>query len=84
MKGDEVAIRIADNGTGIPEHVQAKVFDPFFATKAVGRGTGQGLSISRSIVVDAHGGTLSFETECGRGTAFIIRLPIDGRPQLAS
>ena len=77
-----VAVTIADNGSGIPKHIRDKIFDPFFTTKAVGRGTGQGLSIARSIVVDAHGGTLSFETEPGRGTAFTVRLPVDGRQQL--
>ncbi|HEY3256061.1 MAG TPA: ATP-binding protein, partial [Polyangiaceae bacterium] len=77
-----VAVTIADNGGGIPKHIRDKVFDPFFTTKAVGKGTGQGLSIARSIIVDAHGGTLSFETEPGRGTAFTIRLPVDGRQQL--
>ncbi|MEI9936161.1 MAG: nitrate- and nitrite sensing domain-containing protein [Pseudomonadota bacterium] len=77
-----VAVTIADNGGGIPKHIRDKVFDPFFTTKAVGKGTGQGLSIARSIIVDAHGGTLSFETEPGRGTAFTIRLPVDGRQSL--
>ncbi|HEY0469581.1 MAG TPA: nitrate- and nitrite sensing domain-containing protein [Polyangiaceae bacterium] len=78
-----VAVTIADNGGGIPEQIRNKVFDPFFTTKPVGKGTGQGLSIARSIIVDAHGGTLSFETEPGRGTAFTIRLPVDGRRQLS-
>jgi len=78
-----VAVTIADNGGGIPKHIRDKIFDPFFTTKAVGKGTGQGLSIARSIIVDAHGGTLSFETEPGRGTAFTIRLPVDGRQQLS-
>jgi signal transduction histidine kinase len=78
-----VAVTIADNGGGIPKHIRDKVFDPFFTTKAVGKGTGQGLSIARSIVVEAHGGTLSFESEPGRGTAFTVRLPIDGRQQLS-
>jgi signal transduction histidine kinase/HAMP domain-containing protein len=78
-----VAVTVSDNGTGIPAHVQRRVFDPFFTTKPVGKGTGQGLSLARSIVVDAHGGTLSFETEPGQGTAFTIRLPIDGRSRLA-
>jgi signal transduction histidine kinase len=54
------------------------VFDQFFTTKAVGRGTGQGLAIARSIVVDAHGGTLGFQSEIGAGTAFILRIPVDG------
>jgi signal transduction histidine kinase len=78
-----VAVTIADNGVGIPVPIQRKIFDPFFTTKPVGKGTGQGLSLARSIVVDAHGGTLSFETEPGEGTAFTIRLPIDGRSKLA-
>jgi signal transduction histidine kinase len=51
--------------------------EPFFTTKEVGRGTGQGLAIARSAVVDKHGGTLDFETEEGKGTTFIIRIPLD-------
>ncbi len=82
-EGGVVAVTISDNGTGIPKHIQAKIFDPFFTTKAVGKGTGQGLAIARSIVVDAHGGTLSFETEPGQGTTFTMRLPIDGQRQLS-
>jgi signal transduction histidine kinase len=78
-----VAVTVSDNGVGIPSHIQRRVFDPFFTTKPVGKGTGQGLSLARSIVVDAHGGTLSFETEPGLGTAFTIRLPVDGRSRLA-
>ena len=49
---------------------------PFFTTKEVGKGTGQGLAISRSVVVDKHGGTVTFETEAGKGTSFIIHLPV--------
>jgi len=76
--GDWIEIRIADTGTGIAEDVRERVFDPFFTTKEVGRGTGQGLAIARSVVVDKHGGTLTFESECGAGTTFFIRLPIGG------
>ncbi|MCC7413582.1 MAG: response regulator [Gammaproteobacteria bacterium] len=72
-----VEIRIADSGTGIPEAVRERIFDPFFTTKEVGKGTGQGLAIARTVVVDRHGGRLDFETETGRGTTFIIRLPAD-------
>lgn len=72
---DWVEIRIGDTGTGIPEKVRERVFDPFFTTKVVGRGTGQGLAIARSVVVDKHGGSIHFETERGSGTTFIIRLP---------
>jgi PAS domain S-box-containing protein len=71
-------IRIQDTGSGIPEEVRTRIFDPFFTTKEVGKGTGQGLAIARSVVVDKHGGTIHFETEMGKGTTFIIRLPHDG------
>ncbi len=75
--GDFVEIRISDTGAGIPEGIQTRVFDPFFTTKEVGKGTGQGLAISRSVIVDKHGGTLSFETEQGKGTSFSIHLPVE-------
>ena len=52
-------------------------FDPFFSTKKAGRGTGQGLAIARNVIVDKHGGTLAVESETGKGTTFIIRLPIE-------
>lgn len=68
-------IRIQDTGTGIPEKIRARIFDPFFTTKEIGKGTGQGLAIARSVVVDKHHGTIHFESEEGKGTAFIIRLP---------
>jgi two-component system NtrC family sensor kinase len=76
LDGDEVEIAIGDSGTGIPEAARERVFDPFFTTKEVGRGTGQGLAIARSVIVKKHGGTLRFETECGKGTTFFIRLPV--------
>jgi len=75
---DQVEISIADTGKGIPVEVRARIFDPFFTTKEVGKGTGQGLAIARSVIVDKHGGTLHFETELGKGTTFYIRLPIAG------
>jgi signal transduction histidine kinase len=74
--GEWAEIRITDTGTGIPEKARDRVFDPFFTTKAVGKGTGQGLAIARSVVVDKHGGTIRFETVMGKGTTFIIRLPL--------
>jgi PAS domain S-box-containing protein len=79
--GDQVVISISDSGNGIPESIRDKIFDPFFTTKSVGRGTGQGLSIARNVVVEKHGGTLTFESEIGRGTTFVIRLPIAGAQQ---
>ncbi len=74
-----VLITVRDTGGGIPEKIRDRVFDPFFTTKEVGRGTGQGLAISRSAVVDKHGGSLSLESETGEGTTFFVRLPIDGK-----
>jgi len=73
---DSVIIKISDTGCGIPEKIKERIFDPFFTTKDVGVGSGQGLAISRSIIVDKHHGSLTFETEIGVGTTFIIRLPI--------
>lgn len=69
-------IRVTDTGTGIPAEVQRKIYDPFFTTKEVGRGTGQGLTISRSIVAEKHKGQLLFETRPGEGTTFVVRLPL--------
>ncbi len=72
-----VEVRIGDTGTGIPEEYRDKIFDHFFTTKEVGKGTGQGLAIARRVIVEKHRGTLTFETEIGRGTTFVIRLPIE-------
>jgi signal transduction histidine kinase len=77
-------IRVQDTGSGIPEGVRTRIFDPFFTTKEIGKGTGQGLAIARSVVVDKHGGTIHFETEAGKGSTFIIRLPHDGGARLAA
>ena len=72
-----VLVTITDTGCGIPEGIRTKVFDPFFTTKEVGRGTGQGLAIARSVVVEHHKGTLTFESKVGKGTTFYIRLPLE-------
>jgi signal transduction histidine kinase len=77
---DAVVIAVGDTGGGILPAIRARIFEPFFTTKEVGKGTGQGLAIARSIVVAKHGGTLTFETEVGKGTTFHLRLPIDGLP----
>jgi two-component system NtrC family sensor kinase len=77
--GDTVSISIADNGCGIPEAHLEKIFDPFFTTKPVGRGTGQGLAIARSIVTEKHGGSIDVQSTVGSGTRFILRLPVAGR-----
>jgi PAS domain S-box-containing protein len=74
--GEGLEVRIADNGTGIPKAVRESVFNPFFTTKDVGAGTGQGLAIAQDIVVGKHKGELFFETEEGQGTTFVMRLPL--------
>ena len=85
LDGDHAMIAISDTGSGIPEANRERIFDAFFTTKEVGRGTGQGLAISRSIVVDRHGGTLTFDSKVGVGTTFYVRIPIAGpRPQSRS
>jgi PAS domain S-box-containing protein len=76
---DWAEIRIQDSGTGIPQKVQSRIFDPFFTTKEIGKGTGQGLAIARSVIVDKHGGSIHFETVEGKGSTFIIRLPLNGK-----
>jgi signal transduction histidine kinase len=75
---DDVVVEISDTGTGIPADVRARIFDPFFTTKEVGRGTGQGLSLARAIVVERHGGSISVDSEVGLGTTFTLRLPSSG------
>jgi len=74
--GEWAQIRIADTGAGIPEDVGNRIFDPFFTTKEVGQGSGQGLAIAHTMVVDKHGGTIEYESEIGKGTTFFIRLPL--------
>lgn len=74
--GDWVEMRISDTGAGIPEAIRGRIFNPFFTTKEVGKGTGQGLAIAHRVVVKRHGGSIDFESETGRGTTFIVRLPM--------
>jgi signal transduction histidine kinase len=76
--GDKIEIRIRDNGTGIPDDVKAKMFNPFFTTKPAGEGTGLGLSLSHDIVVKQHGGTIEVATKPGEFTEFTIVLPRSG------
>jgi PAS domain S-box-containing protein len=76
-------IRIEDNGCGIPPGIRERVFDPFFTTRVVGQGTGQGLTVARATVVERHGGSIEFESAVGVGTVFIVRLPIES-PQAAA
>jgi PAS domain S-box-containing protein len=70
-------IAIADTGCGMPEHVRGQIFQPFFTTKAVGKGIGQGLAVARSLIVDRYHGSLVFESEVGHGSVFTIRLPVN-------
>ncbi len=69
-------VRVSDTGTGIPETIRKKIFDPFFTTKRAGKGTGQGLALVHAVVVDKHSGTIEVESELGKGTTFIIRIPL--------
>ncbi|MEZ4933038.1 MAG: ATP-binding protein [Saprospiraceae bacterium] len=74
-ESDHVVFKIKDNGTGIPDDVKAKIFQPFFTTKPTGQGTGLGLSLAYDIISKGHGGNLEVETKTGEGTEFIIILP---------
>jgi signal transduction histidine kinase len=76
---DLVTIDIADTGIGIPPEHRERVFEPFFTTKEVGHGTGQGLAIARATIVDGHHGSLTFESEPGRGTIFHLSVPVAAR-----
>lgn len=77
-KDNCVEIRVSDTGTGIPKGIRHRIFEPFFTTKEIGRGTGQGLSTCHAVISRKHGGDITFETEEGKGTTFIVRLPIAG------
>ncbi len=79
MDGHAV-IEISDDGCGIPATLLDKIFDPFFTTKEIGKGTGQGLAIARSVIVDKHHGKLTVDSEVGRGTTFRIWLPLADTP----
>src|SRR5690606_25117243 len=70
-----VEIRVRDSGTGIAPEIRDRIFDPFFTTRAVGKGSGQGLTFVHAVVVERHGGTISVESEVGVGTTFVLRLP---------
>lgn len=75
-QGGMACIEVSDNGPGIDETINQRVFEPFFTTREVGEGTGLGLSVSYFIVTDEHGGVLTMESEPGRGTKFLIKLPL--------
>ena len=71
-----IEIRIKDNGTGMSENVKAKIFQSFFTTKPTGQGTGLGLSLPYDIITECHGGSLKVESTEGKGSEFVISLPI--------
>ena len=73
---DWVEILITDNGGGIKEEVRSRIFDPFFTTKPIGKGTGLGLSIAYQIIVEKHQGRLECDSQIGKGTDFLIAIPI--------
>ena len=73
---DQIIIKIKDNRTGMSEATKAKIFQPFFTTKPTGQGTGLGLSLAYDVVTKSHGGTIEVESVEGKGTTFVVRLPI--------
>jgi signal transduction histidine kinase len=81
--GDEVLIRVEDDGCGIPEQFLHRIFDPFFTTKPVGVGTGLGLAITFGIVKQ-HGGKIEVRSTLDQGTTMVARLPADARPEGAA
>jgi len=75
-EGDMARVEVSDNGPGMPEEVRKRIFEPFFTTKEVGTGTGLGLSVSYFIVTENHGGQMAVSARAGKGTKFIIKLPL--------
>jgi len=74
---ERILIQIADNGIGIPESIQERLFEPMFTTKPIGKGTGLGLAIAYQIIVEKHNGTLSINSQIGEGTIFMIEIPVE-------
>lgn len=83
LNNEWVLISIADNGTGIPKDIQQQIFNPFFTTKPVGKGTGMGMSISYQIITEKHGGKLECYSNPGEGTEFVIQIPIKQKIPIA-
>jgi signal transduction histidine kinase len=76
QENNHVVVEISDNGSGIPPEIRDRIYDPFFTTKELGRGTGQGLAIAHRTVVEQHHGIIDFTTQMGKGTSFFVRLPL--------
>jgi signal transduction histidine kinase len=79
IEGPDLVIAVSDDGAGLPDAARPRIFEPFFTTKPMGQGTGQGLALAHAIVVERHGGALTFESTVGLGTTFFVRLPLQGR-----
>ncbi len=79
VDGDDVVITIEDDGPGIPPEIRERIYEPFFTTKEVGKGTGQGLALART-TIERHRGSLTCDTEVGVGTTFTVRLPVHAPP----
>jgi signal transduction histidine kinase len=79
VSGDVIAIDIEDNGPGMAEAVRRRIFEPFFSTKAVGVGSGLGLSVAYAIVTKGHGGSIEVTSSPGEGSCFTVKLPLQGR-----
>lgn len=80
LEGEFEAVEIEDTGVGIDPKCREKVMAGGFTTKPVGVGTGLGLEITRNIIIERHGGSLDFESECGKGTTFFVRIPLRQSP----
>lgn len=79
LDGDHVVIAVRDTGAGIPDDVRPRIFEPFYSTRAAGKGTGQGLAVVHAVVTGTHGGTIAVDTSVGQGSTFQVRLPVAGR-----
>jgi signal transduction histidine kinase len=77
VEAKDAVVTVEDDGSGIPEAIRGRIFEPFFSTEEVGSGTGLGLHMVRSVVVEHHRGSVTFETEEGRGTRFVVRIPLE-------
>ncbi len=84
LSESDVIVAISDTGAGIKPEIKHRIFDPFFTTKEVGKGTGQGLAIARNVICDKHGGSITVESEIGKGTTFIVRLPVSEKQMVIS
>jgi two-component system, NtrC family, sensor kinase len=81
---NQITIKIADNGVGIPTPIIDKLFDPFFTTKSIGKGTGLGLSISHQIITERHHGQITCFSTLGQGTEFVVTIPVQQAVAMAA